>query len=145
VKVRIVAVGTVKERATRSLVDEYLGRLKRYCKVEEVELKAGSVAKETAAFAKATDGANVIALDAAGQSMDSRAFARGLERWASQGKGVVAFLIGGASGLPPEVKRRAQATWSLSALTMPHRIARLVLSEQLYRAMTILRGEPYDK
>jgi 23S rRNA (pseudouridine1915-N3)-methyltransferase len=58
-------------------------------------------------------------------------------------KGIVAFLIGGADGLPPDVSRAAHDRWSLSALTFPHRLARLVLVEQIYRAMTILRGEPY--
>ncbi|HHH30323.1 MAG TPA: 23S rRNA (pseudouridine(1915)-N(3))-methyltransferase RlmH [Polyangiaceae bacterium] len=144
-KFRIVAVGKIKERATRSLVDEYLGRLKRYCAVEEIELEPSTPAKEAAAFAKATEGAHVIALDAAGKALDSRRFARGLEHWASRGKGQIAFLIGGAEGLPSEVRRTAQATWSLSPLTFPHRLARLVLAEQLYRGMTILRGEPYDK
>ena len=144
-KIRIVAVGKIKERATRSLVDEYLGRLKRYCAVEEIELKPSTPTKEAAAFAKATQGAHVIALDAAGKALDSRRFARGMERWASQGKGEIAFLIGGADGLPDEVRQRAQATWSLSPLTFPHRLARLVLAEQLYRGMRILRGEPYDK
>ena len=73
----------------------------------------------------------------------SEAFAREVGRWGSQGKGVVAFLIGGADGLPPAVSRGAAARVSLSALTFPHRLARLVLVEQIYRAMTILRGEPY--
>jgi len=145
VKLRIVAVGKIKERSTRALVDEYLSRLKRYCAVEEIELKPSTEAKETAAFVKATEGAHVIALDAAGKALDSRRFARGLERWASQGKGEIAFLIGGADGLPSEIRQRARATWSLSPLTFPHRLARLVLVEQLYRGMTILRGEPYDK
>ena len=58
---------------------------------------------------------------------------------------MVAFLVGGAEGLPPELTRRAEARLSLSSLTLPHRLARVVLFEQLYRAMTILRGEPYAR
>ena len=88
-------------------------------------------------------GATVIALEVGGKSLTSEAFARGLERSMAQGKGVVTFLIGGADGLPPEVSRAAHDRWSLSSLTFPHRLARLVLIEQIYRAMTILRGEPY--
>ena len=61
-----------------------------------------------------------------------------------RGKGVVAFVVGGADGLPAAIVKAAHERWSLSALTFPHRIARLVLVEQLYRAMTILRNEPYD-
>ena len=143
-KLRVVAVGAIKERATRTLIDEYLRRLGRYTTVEEVEIKAGPAKGQIAAFARATEGANVVALDVAGQVLSSRQLARQLERHASRGKGVVAFLIGGADGLPRAVLDRADACWSLSALTLPHRLARLVLAEQLYRALTILRGEPYD-
>jgi 23S rRNA (pseudouridine1915-N3)-methyltransferase len=88
--------------------------------------------------------ATVIALDVKGKSWSSRALAKELERWASRGKGVVAFVIGGADGLPAELMARADARWSLSALTFPHRLARVIVAEQLYRALTIMRGEPYD-
>jgi 23S rRNA (pseudouridine1915-N3)-methyltransferase len=144
VKLRVVAVGTIKERAARTLIDEYARRIGRYTTFEEVELDAGRPGQQVAAFARATEGATVIALDVGGQVLSSRELARQLERHASRGKGVVAFLIGGADGLPRAVLDGADARWSLSALTLPHRLARLILVEQLYRALTILRGEPYD-
>jgi 23S rRNA (pseudouridine1915-N3)-methyltransferase len=144
VKLRVVAVGTIKERATRTLIDDYARRIGRYTTFEEVELDAGRPSQQTAALARATEGATAIALDVGGQVLSSRELARQLERHASHGKGVVAFLVGGADGLPRAVLDRADACWSLSALTLPHRLARLVLVEQLYRALTILRGEPYD-
>jgi 23S rRNA (pseudouridine1915-N3)-methyltransferase len=72
-------------------------------------------------------------------------FARWLGARTSQGKGKVIFLIGGAEGLPPEILQRADDKLSLSQMTFPHRLARLVLVEQLYRAVTILRGEPYAR
>ena len=87
--------------------------------------------------------ATVVAMEVEGQALSSEVFARTLERWGARGKGTVAFLIGGADGLPPELSRAAHARISLSTLTFPHRLARLVLVEQIYRAMTILRGEPY--
>ncbi len=140
-KIRIIAVGRVKSGPEKALVDEYLKRLKRYCACELVELKQNDGER----MVREASGATLVALDAGGEAPDSRGFARRLERYASQGKGVVAFVIGGAEGLPKQVRAAANATWSLSTLTMPHRLARVVLAEQLYRAMTILRGEPYDK
>ena len=68
-----------------------------------------------------------------------------LEAHATRGKGKIVFLIGGADGLPSEVLARSAEKLSLSAMTLPHRLARLVLAEQLYRAVTILRGEPYAR
>jgi len=142
VKLRIVAVGSVKERHLREAIDVYVHRLERYCRVEEVEVKDGP--KVASALERACKDATVVALEVDGQVMTSRQMARRVERLASQGKGIVAFVIGGADGLPDGFSRAARERWSMSTLTFPHRIARLVLSEQLYRSMTILRGEPYD-
>lgn len=142
-RIVVVAVGRVKDRPLRDALDDYFGRLRRYLPTEEIELADAPASKLAGAFAKATAGATTIALEVDGRALSSEAFARELERRGSQGKGVVAFLIGGADGLPPEVSRGATLRLSLSPLTFPHRLARLVLVEQLYRAMTILRGEPY--
>lgn len=139
----IAAVGRVKDRPLRAALDEYLGRVRRYLPCDEIEIPDGPPAKVAPALARATAGANVIAMEVQGKALASEAFAAGVARWGSQGKGVVAFLIGGADGLPPDLSAAANDRWSLSTLTFPHRLARLVLVEQLYRAMTILRGEPY--
>jgi 23S rRNA (pseudouridine1915-N3)-methyltransferase len=144
-KLRVVAVGGVKPAAARELCDEYFGRIKRYCAFEEKELKAAPDAKLLGAFRKASEGATLVALDERGDSMTSRQLAVRLERLAARGKGVVAFAIGGAEGLPRGLTQHADECWSLSRLTLPHRLARVVLAEQLYRALTIMRGEPYDK
>jgi 23S rRNA (pseudouridine1915-N3)-methyltransferase len=143
VKLRIVAVGRVKERALRDSIDEYLGRVRRYVPVEEIELADEAGAKLALQMRKHVAGAHLVALDMGGEERDSVGFARALEQLASTGKGDVAFVIGGKDGLPPEIRREATKIWSLSRLTFPHRLARLVLVEQLYRAMTVLRGEPY--
>lgn len=153
-RLKLVAVGGLKPRsarggpatrAARDLCDDYYARLKRYTTFEEVELKPAPAPKLQKAIERATQGAQVVAFDPKGEVLTSAQFARRLERLASQGKGVVAFLIGGAEGLPSQVVAAAHERWSLSALTYPHRLARVVVAEQLYRAMTILRGEPYDK
>ena len=142
-RVLVVAVGRVKDRDLRGAIDEYLKRVRRYVACDEIELKDDTPARVQEAMTRATAGATVVALEVAGKSLDSPTFARTLERLGSRGKGVVAFVIGGADGIPPEISRAAHDRWSLSALTYPHRLARLVLVEQIYRAMTILRGEPY--
>jgi 23S rRNA (pseudouridine1915-N3)-methyltransferase len=127
-------------------VDEYLTRTRRRLPVEEVEIRDGSGNDLAQAVRRRIPaGARVVALSAGGRAFDSRGFARWLERRGSEGKGIVAFLIGGADGLPQDALAIADETLSLSAMTFPHRIARLLLAEQLYRATTILRGEPYAK
>lgn len=139
----VVAVGRVKDPSLRAVVDDYLRRVRRYVACDEIELKDDAPAKLEPALVKATAGATTIALEIGGRALGSPAFAREIERLGSRGKGVVAFVIGGADGLPPPFSKAAHDRWSLSTLTFPHRLARLVLVEQLYRAMTILRGEPY--
>jgi 23S rRNA (pseudouridine1915-N3)-methyltransferase len=142
-RIVVVAVGRVKDRPLRTAIDEYLGRVRRYTACDEVELADAPHAKLEPALAKATSEATTIALEVTGRSVASEAFAAKLARAAERNKGIVAFLIGGADGLPPRVSAGASDRWSLSPLTFPHRLARLVLVEQIYRAMTILRGEPY--
>jgi 23S rRNA (pseudouridine1915-N3)-methyltransferase len=143
VRIVLVAVGRLKEPEFRALADGYLGRVRRHFTVDEIEVEDGPVSKIEAALAKHAKGASIIALEAAGRELDSPAFARELEALGRMGKGDVAFVIGGKAGLPREITSAAKAMWSLSRLTFPHRLARLVLAEQLYRATAILRNEPY--
>ena len=142
-RIVVVAVGRVKDRALREGIDDYLGRVRRYVPCDEIELADAPAAKLEPAFLKATAEATTIALEIGGRALGSEDFARALGKLSARHKGIVAFLIGGADGLPPSISRAAHDRWSLSALTFPHRLARLVLVEQVYRAMTILRGEPY--
>ncbi|MEB2312918.1 MAG: 23S rRNA (pseudouridine(1915)-N(3))-methyltransferase RlmH [Sorangiineae bacterium] len=136
----VVAVGRIRERALRAVADDYLGRVRRYARAEEVEVK------DAAALARSVPSeALLVALEVDGERPSSTALARSLERWTTRGKGLVAFVIGGAEGLPGELSARADARLSLSSLTLPHRLARIILYEQLYRAFTILRGEPYAR
>lgn len=86
----------------------------------------------------------VIALDERGESWSSEALARHLSGWLGGGR-PIAFLIGGAAGLDPECKTRADRVWSLSALTLPHMLVRVIVAEQLYRAWSILERHPYHR
>jgi 23S rRNA (pseudouridine1915-N3)-methyltransferase len=140
VRIVIVAEGKLKDRALRAAVDDYVGRVRRYARCEELEVRDGS------ALARAIPKDSVlVALEVQGDALSSRELAQRLEQWLSRGKGVVTFAIGGANGLPTELSRTATARLSLSAMTLPHRLARLILAEQIYRAFTILRGEPYAR
>lgn len=142
-RIVVAAVGKVKDRPLRDAIDEYLSRVRRYVATDEIEIADGPADRVRAGFEKAARDATVVALEVTGQALSSEAFARQVERFGARGKGTIAFLIGGADGLPREISSAAHARVSLSPLTFPHRLARLVLAEQLYRAMTILRNEPY--
>ena len=139
-KLFVVAVGKIREKSLRAVADDYLERASHYARVREVEVKSDAEL-ERALPREAT----VIALDPAGDAVTSRELAARLERWGRRGKGDVAFVLGGAEGIPQALLDGAHARLSLSSLTLPHRLARVVLFEQLYRAFTILRGEPYAR
>ncbi len=144
-RVSIIAVGKIKQAGLRATLDDYLGRIKRYATFEEIELKDGNDAEVAARFVKAIPArARTIALEIDGKSYSSRGFSELLARAEMESVGTLAFLIGGAYGLPKPVSSAATVRLSLSAMTLPHRLARVVLAEQLYRGFTILRNEPYD-
>lgn len=144
-RIRIIAVGKAKDRDLRSLLGDYYTRIGRYAKLEEIEIKDGKVAEVAERLARIIpDRSRVVALEVDGQSMSSRGLATWLERAENQSVQTVVFLIGGAYGLPPELSKKADLRLSLSAMTLPHRLARLFLAEQIYRGFSILRGEPYD-
>ena len=142
-KLKIIAVGNVKEAAMRSLCEDYRERIGRHAAVDVIEIADGAPDKVLAEMIRLAKGAHVVALEAAGRELDSPAFAREIDRMSQEGKGDIAFLIGGKAGLPRTVLAPPFKAWSLSRLTFPHRLARLVLLEQLYRAMAILKNEPY--
>lgn len=145
-KVRIIAAGKVRPPFLRAAVDDYLARLTRYLDVDEVEVRPGQGGKAAQSMIKAIpDRYQLWVLDAEGRQPSSRELADWLRGRMDHGVKGIALVIGAAEGLPPEVRARADLVLSLSKLTLPHRLARVVLMEQLYRAMTIIRGEPYDK
>jgi 23S rRNA (pseudouridine1915-N3)-methyltransferase len=154
VKVQVVVVGRVRGVLAEA-VAEYEERAGRYWKLEVVEVDAGAGGREDGDAVMEAEGerilariptqAEVVALDRTGKALSSRQLARYLGERAVHGLGDVAFVVGGAWGLSPAVRARAARRVSLGALTLPHEMARLVLAEQLYRAGTILRNEPYHK
>lgn len=142
-KVAVIAVGRMKEPYYRAAFDEYADRVRKYVGFEEHEIEDAPDAKLVLAITKAAKGASVVPLDSRGVEHDSQGFAAVLDKLGSTGKGSIAFVIGGKAGLGPQSLALGKPVISLSRMTMPHRLARLVLAEQLYRAFTILRNEPY--
>lgn len=144
-EVRIVAVGRVKERGLREAIDDYLARIGHYAKVREIELADGAEAEVSARITKAIPPrGRVIAMEVNGETRTSAGLAKLVARAEQDAVASLVFLIGGSYGLPSAIRDAADVKLSMSAMTLPHRIARLVLVEQVYRAFTILRGVPYD-
>lgn len=152
-KISILAVGSVSDGRVAGLADEYRKRLGHHLTVDEKEVKKGRssnpqsvMAEEAERLKSATpDRALTVAMTEEGKTLTSPQVAQYVNKWMVGGRKEVAFYIGGAHGLAPELKRSADRRWSLSAMTFPHDIARMLLWEQLYRGMTIIRGEPYHK
>ena len=136
----LVVVGRMKDSGLRAVCDGYLKRLRRYARVEELEVK-----DEARVLGAVPDGSRLVALSRTGDAWTSRALADRTARWEMGGGRDVTFAIGGALALPADVLRHADLIWSLSALTLPHELARVIVLEQLYRAHTIRRGEPYHR
>lgn len=151
-KVRIAAVGRLKEPHWRAAADEYLKRLRPYATVEVVEVAdrdiSGDAARATAAegadlLRAVPDGSLAVALDVSGAERSSEELSAWLARAMVDGASDVTFLVGGSAGLSPAVLARADERLSLSRMTFPHQLARVVLLEQVYRAFRIMRNEPY--
>jgi 23S rRNA (pseudouridine1915-N3)-methyltransferase len=153
VKITVLTVGRVKGPVAAA-VEDFEERAGRYWKLAVIEVDSGGssgsadpeavkAAEEGRLLARLDRGAEVVALTRSGQPMGSRAFASYLQDRALHARDL-AFVIGGAFGLGRTLLARARQL-TLSAMTLPHDVTRLVLAEQLYRAGTILRGEPYHK
>ena len=149
----VLVVGRAREAWVREAQDKYRKFLAPLLPVEIVEIpeeKLSDPARPEAALrkeasrigARIKEGSRLVLLDAGGRAFDSLKFARWLETRLGEGRPLV-FLVGSATGVDEEVRRRADETISLSPLTVPHDLARIVLLEQIYRAMTIMRGKRY--
>ena len=153
-KLRIVALGHRMPAWVAAGYDDYAKRMPRDYALELVELKpAARDDGKSAAQALATDapriraacaGCTVVALDERGGAWTTRQLAQRLSGWRDSAQDV-AFVIGSADGLDEAVKRDAAALFALSALTLPHGLARVILAEQLYRAVSVLSGHPYHR
>lgn len=152
----VVAVGKLKEKFWVQACAEYVKRLGAYAKVEMREVadidpaRAGGVeasrareGQEILAAIPARSYVILLAID--GKQRSSEQFSAHLDELALRGKSDLTFVIGGSDGVSPEVRARANETFSFGPITLPHNLARVVLLEQLYRACKISRGEPYHK
>ena len=150
----IIAVGKMKNSALRAACEDYCKRVQRYVKLEVREVRSGGRPDRDAEAAKNSEGrallkavpgdALVVAVTRTGRTMSSRELAGRLGKWRQEDRDIV-FMVGGAHGLGGAVLAASQFMLSLSSMTFPHELARLVLLEQLYRACTISRGNPYHK
>ncbi|MBT8462990.1 MAG: 23S rRNA (pseudouridine(1915)-N(3))-methyltransferase RlmH [Gemmatimonadetes bacterium] len=154
-KLMVLAVGRPRDRHMSAIIDDYETRARRYFRFEAVEVSTATRVGDSPTATRIAEGQSLAkripknletwALTRDGNPTSSRDFAEALANKATYGQPGVAFLIGGAFGLDDELVRSCSRTLSLSSMTLPHELARLVLAEQIYRAGTILRGEPYHK
>jgi 23S rRNA (pseudouridine1915-N3)-methyltransferase len=142
-KLRLVMFGKTRRPEIRALFDDYVSRVRRYAEVEINEFRDSSPA--ALRRLKVDSGAVGVLLDAAGKQRTSHEFARWLADLRDRGARELCFYCGGAAGFPAQLIRGADQRISLSTLTMPHELARVVLAEQIYRAFAILAGHPYPK
>lgn len=157
--IRILCVGSIKEKYLLEGIGEYAKRLTRYVKLEVVEV-SDEKAPETLSAAEEAQvrlreaeriqkqrrsGAYTVVLAIDGQAFSSEAFAQKLETLSVSGTSQMDFIIGGSLGLHPDLFRQADLTLSFSSFTFPHQLMRLILLEQIYRAFKIIRSEPYHK
>ena len=158
-KVTILCVGKLKEKFYTDAAAEYVKRLSRFCKPEIIELPEerlpedpspalidAALAREAEAIrAKLPAGAFPIAMCVEGPLLSSEELAKRMAGWANQGGSHLVFLIGGSFGLHPSIKAAASARISMSPMTFPHHLARVMLLEQIYRAYQINAGTRYHK
>jgi 23S rRNA (pseudouridine1915-N3)-methyltransferase len=152
---QLLTVGKARQDGLAATGKDYLARLSHYTRIEETVVREERATKGmTPATVMRQEGLRiaslvkpecfVIALDRGGNTVTSEGLASKLQQLADTGRDVT-FVIGGAWGLSPDILEKSDWVWALSSLTYPHELARIVVLEQLYRAHSILRGEPYHK
>lgn len=154
-RVSLCVVGRLRAGPEKVLIDDYLERFGRTgralglgpAQIIEIEDKKGGGPAGEAGLLRAAlpDGAVLVALDERGREMGSPEFAAKLAGWRDDGRRDCAFMIGGADGLEPGLRKEADLVLSFGAMVWPHMLARVMLAEQLYRAAGILAGTPYHR
>jgi 23S rRNA (pseudouridine1915-N3)-methyltransferase len=154
-RVHLCAVGRLRSGPERDLIDDYTTRFDRTGRAlglgplseHEVEDKrGGGMPAEAELLARAIpSGALIVTMDERGQVLSSPEFAALLAKWRDGGRQDVAFVIGGADGIDPALRGRADASVSFGRMVWPHMLVRVMLAEQLYRAASILSGAPYHR
>ena len=135
-------LGKTRRPECRAMLEDYLKRIRHFAEADITELKDAGAANLKKLKLEA---ATVVLLDAGGKPQTTQQFARWLGELRDRGTRELVFLCGDADGFPEELRRSGQSILSLSPLTMPHELARVLLAEQIYRAFTILAGHPYSK
>lgn len=154
-RIQLIAVGTRMPDWVNQGFAEYAGRLPREWNFQLHEIAIAKRSKNNDStrlmrlegehlLARVATSARIIALDTAGQCWDTKTLAQYLARWMNEARDL-ALLIGGPDGLHQDVKNRAEIIWSLSPLTYPHALVRIVVTEQLYRAWSLLNNHPYHR
>ena len=157
--VQIVCVGKLKEAFWRDACAEYAKRLSAFCKFQiveveeqrlpegasEAQIEAATAAEGERLLSRVASGSRIIALCIEGRALSSEGLAANLESAAVGGASHISFLIGGSWGLSKEVKRQSDQRISMSPMTFPHQLARVMLCEQVYRAFQIIHGGKYHK
>lgn len=153
-KIKLAVVGKMRAGPEADLVKDYVTRFDRTgralglgpLKIIEVEAKKGGMGAEAELLSRALGVADpVCVLDERGKSMTSPEFAELLANWRDQGRAEAAFVIGGADGIDPALRASAHMSLSFGQMVWPHMLARVMLTEQLYRAASILSGAPYHR
>ena len=157
-RITVLCVGKLKEKFYADAAAEYIKRLGRYCKIEVAELPETrlpedpspaeikkALAAEASAIRAKLEGGAVVAMCIEGKTCSSEALSQKLADFALEGKSRVTFLIGGSFGLDETLKREADWRLSMSPMTFPHHLARVMLLEQIYRACQIAEGTRYHK
>lgn len=151
--IKLICVGTVKEKSLKSLLDEYLKRLKGFHKIEVIEVvEANPSFEETKRIEQESKSILnlihsddfLVLLDLSGKKFNSLSLATNFDGWLSMGKNLV-FVVGGSDGVSQLVKVRANICWSVSDQTFPHQLFRVMLLEQIYRCFKINANQPYHK
>ena len=153
-RVEIVAVDRIRAPWAKAALQEYLKRIGRYCQVARKEVRPArgngprAVEDEGTRLLTAAGsgpGTRLVALTPGGETLSSEGWAGMISAWQQDGVGRGVFLVGGAGGLSPAALAKVDRKLSLGPQTLSHELAQVVLAEQIYRAFTILRGEPYHK
>ena len=145
-KWQVVCIGKPALSWAKAGLADYAARLKRVASVDLITIKEGLPSQvNSQRMLSASEGGRRIVLDERGKSITSMAFAKWIEARQNDGTKRVSVLIGGANGHSEEVRAVADEVWNLSAMTLQHELALVVFMEQLYRAYSIVRGEPYHR
>lgn len=147
----VIAVGRLKAGPERELADGYAKRLKGRVEIVEIDDRRtagaadGKRREAEAIRSRVPDGAIVVALDETGTAPTSSDLAKRISDWRESGRSALVFVIGGADGLDPDLRRSCDAVVAFGPMTWPHKLVRVMLIEQIYRAESILAGHPYHR